>query len=119
MKTVLVVDDSPTIQRTLSFMLRRMGHTPLTAPNGREALHQLERNKIDIIISDINMPEMDGWALLSTIRERDNLQHIPVVLLTDTGEWQHDNRHQGADAFLTKPISSHQLMGKIANLAAE
>lgn len=119
MKTVLVVDDSPTIQRTISFMLRRMGHNALTAPNGLEALNQLELNKIDLIISDINMPEMDGWALLRTIRERTNLQHIPVVLLTDTGEWQNDNRHQGADAFLTKPISSHQLMGKISNLAAD
>lgn len=119
MKTVLVVDDSPTIQRTLSFMLRRMGHNALTAPNGIEALNQLETNKIDIIISDINMPEMDGWALLDTVRERADFQHIPIVLLTDSGEWQQDNRNQGADAFLTKPVSSHQLMGKISNLATD
>lgn len=62
MTTILVVDDSPTIQRTLSFMLRRMGHTALTAPNGIEALNQLETNPVDIIITDINMPEMDGLA---------------------------------------------------------
>lgn len=117
MKTILVVDDSPTIQRTLSFMLRRMGHTALTASNGLTALNQLENNTVDIIITDINMPEMDGLTLMNTVRERPNLQHIPVVLLTDSGEWQNDNRNQGADAFLTKPVSSHQLMGKIANLA--
>lgn len=117
MKTILVVDDSPTIQRTLSFMLRRMGHIALTAPNGLEALHQLEANKVDIIITDINMPQMDGLTLMNTIRERTNLQHIPVVLLTDSSEWQQDGRSQQADAFLTKPVSTHQLMGKIASLA--
>ena len=117
MTTILVVDDSPTIQRTLSFMLRRMGHTALTAPNGIEALNQLETNPVDIIITDINMPEMDGLALMSAVREHPNLQHIPVVLLTDSGEWQRDGRSLDADAFLTKPVSSHQLMGKIANLA--
>lgn len=54
---------------------------------------------------------------MSAVRERPNLQHIPVVLLTDSGEWQRDGRSLDADAFLTKPVSSHQLMGKIANLA--
>lgn len=117
MKTILVVDDSPTIQRTLSFMLRRMGHTALTAPNGVEALNQLTANQVDIIITDINMPEMDGLTLMRTVRDRTNLKHIPIVLLTDSGEWQQGNLSQEADAFLTKPVSSHQLLGKIANLA--
>jgi two-component system chemotaxis response regulator CheY len=117
MKTILVVDDSPTIQRTLSFMLRRMGHNALTARNGLEALSQLEANQVDIIITDINMPEMDGLTLMHTVRERAHLRHIPIVLLTDSGEWQQDGRSLDADAFLTKPISSHQLMGKISNLS--
>jgi two-component system chemotaxis response regulator CheY len=116
MSTILVVDDSPTIQRTLSFMLRRMGHTAITAENGVEALSKLTDAPVDIIISDINMPEMDGFTLLKSVRSQPSLHDIPIVLLTDSGEWQPMEIVKLADAFLTKPVSSHQLMSKIAAL---
>ena len=116
MKTVLIVDDSPTIQRTISFMLRRMGHAAVMANNGVEALDQLQNNLVDVIITDIIMPEMDGLTLMETVRQQAALRHIPVILLTESGEWQQDKRSQKADGVLTKPVSSHQLMGKIASL---
>lgn len=97
-------------------MLRRMGHTAKTAENGLDALVQLENAPIDVIITDINMPEMDGFALLEAIRKHPKWQHIPVVMLTDSSEWHQHLQEQGATGFLTKPVSSHQLMGKLVNL---
>lgn len=114
MATVLVVDDYAISLRLLTHILQRANHDALTASHGLEALDLLDQHPIDLVILDIDMPEMDGIAVLKHIRADARFQYLPVVMLTASGN--DDDRVQaesaGANGFLTKPVSS----GEIINL---
>jgi len=118
MATILVVDDSPVIQRMLSFTLKRNRHTVLTARHGKLALATLEKHKVDLVITDVSMPEMDGLTLLKELRSNTDYQTLPVVMLTASG--QEDDRisavAEGANGFLTKPTSSRELTQTVNKL---
>ncbi len=81
-QTVLVVDDDPGILDLHARLIEQIGRKALTARNGREALDVLERARPDLILLDLNMPEMDGFAVLDALRERESTRDIPVIILT-------------------------------------
>lgn len=116
MKTILVVDDYSVTQRVLGHILRLGGYTSLGAINGIEALEILEEEEIDLVICDIAMPEMDGITLLRKIRADARFQHLPVIMLTASG--QDDDRviaeDAGASGFLTKPTGSDELLNVVS-----
>lgn len=116
MATILIVDDSPTVRRMLEFTLRKQGYTVLAAMNGREALAQLAETAVDLVISDVSMPELDGIALLQQIRADARWQGLPVIMLTVSGQVQDklEAQQHGADGFLTKPASSSELIETVA-----
>src|SRR6476469_7871093 len=105
MSTILIVDDSPVIQRLLSLTLQRAGHHMLAVSNGYEALELLSATPIDLAIVDLAMPEMDGLTLLQAIRAGAKHPYLPVIMLTASGQ-DPDRltaREAGANDFLTKP----------------
>ena len=108
---LLVVDDSPTILSLLTMGLSQKGYKVITAENGLDALKMLAKWPVDLVVTDLNMPEMDGLTLLGRIRRENPLTHLPVVVLSTEGE-DHDIQRAiqaGADLYLTKPIAIDKL----------
>lgn len=112
MATILVVDDSPVITRTIGFVLRQHGFHVLEAANGRHALRLMEETPVDLVIADVTMPVMDGWALLEHLRTHDAWRTLPVIMLTaSNAEFDRERAIQaGANGYLTKPVSSWRLI---------
>lgn len=85
--TILIVDDSKVILKMLSFKIKKAGYTILNAIDGKTALELFDGRDIDLVITDLNMPEMDGERLISEIRLKECYRYIPIVLfIADTSE---------------------------------
>jgi len=82
-KQILVVDDEPKMRRVLEIMLQKMGAKVLAAENGREALTIFQDHSVDLVITDLRMPEMDGIALLAALRAQESI--VPVIVITAHG----------------------------------
>ncbi len=102
---ILIVDDSPSIRETLSFLLRRKGYEVETAVNGKEGLEAIRRLKPQAVLLDAMMPEMDGFELSRSVRSDPDLSSTPIIMLTAMGQSiDRDRAHEsGVDFFLTKP----------------
>jgi EAL domain-containing protein (putative c-di-GMP-specific phosphodiesterase class I)/CheY-like chemotaxis protein len=110
---VLVVDDEQTVQQLLVRLLVAAGYDVRTASNGEEALRALERETVDLIVTDLVMPKADGMAVLQTLRER--AIDVPVVMITGaptTESAMHAVRYR-ADAYLTKPVDPSALIAAV------
>jgi len=109
---VLVVDDEPRYQRLLEANLRTEEYDVLTAGNGLEALDVFSANPIDLVLLDVMMPKLDGFATLQRLREFSN---VPVIILTAKGEEQDRVRglDLGADDYLVKPFSATELLARV------
>ena len=118
MVTILVVDDHSVVQRVLSAQLRKGGFEVVTASSGQEALDRLEEQAIDLAITDIAMPEMDGLTLLKHLRSDQRYQALPIVMLTGSGQDEYGlaAKAEGANEFLTKPTSSRELIETVNRL---
>ena len=112
--TVLVVEDNATMRETLATALSAAGARVLRAVDGRDALVQAELTLPDIVISDIEMPRMDGFALCRSFKESPRTRHVPVVLMS--GAEVSPDGLAGADAFLPKPFPLHELHRVIRQL---
>ena len=112
---VLIVEDSPTQAAHLKYLLEEEGYTVTTAKNGREALTAAHAQRPTIIISDIMMPEMDGYALCKAIKSNDKVKDIPVILVTDLNSPRDVvmGLQCRADNFITKPYDQQFLLARI------
>lgn len=116
--SILVVDDSPTQVAVLRDALEKRGFSVLTAANGIEAIEKVYQNPPHLVLSDVIMPELNGYHLCRLLKNDPNTSPIPVVLLTHLSE-QHDRfwgRHAGADLFLEKTSPTSQIAEKLAEL---
>lgn len=115
--TVLVVEDHPDMQQFVSGLLR-MRYKVKLAGNGKEALDILAREHIDLIVTDVMMPEMDGYTLLQHLKAAADLRAIPVIMLTalDSEDKKLDALTLGVDDYLTKPFSPEELLARTYNL---
>lgn len=115
--TVLIVEDNAEILQLVQRLLNR-DYNVLTATNGKEAMLILEHEKVDIIVSDIMMPEMDGVELCKSLKNNIEYSHIPIILLTaKTDEKDRADAYEsGADAFISKPFNLNVLHARIKNL---
>ena len=111
---ILVVDDEPGVRDMICDTLRLSGYEPFEATDGFAALKWLRDNKVDLIITDINMPNLDGYELLE--RLRGNNDNTPALMLTARGERADVTRglRLGADDYVTKPFGLEELMLRIA-----
>ena len=117
MATILVVDDEPDIRQLVQLNLELDGHRVLTAANGNDALAMLQGELPDVMLLDLNMPELDGWAVLQHIKEAGDadINRIPVLMLTayDTADNRVRGGIEGAIRYLTKPFSPMTLRDEI------
>jgi two-component system chemotaxis response regulator CheY len=121
MATILIAEDNPVNQRMLTFILKKEGHTVITAVHGVEALDRLAETTIDVVITDIGMPEMDGITLLKHMRADASYQELPVIVITASGEDVDyaTARKAGANDLLTKPVSSRHLIDTVSRVLAQ
>ncbi len=120
MATILVVEDSSMNQMLIDIMLRRLNHNVIIVSNGKEAIAVLQETSVDLVLSDIMMPEMDGFELLEKIRSSEDSNHMPVVLMTAGGVISLSNKaaKEGADGFLSHPFSSIELQQMISRFVS-
>lgn len=117
-KRILVVDDSESIRQIVCIALRRAGYEISEASNGQEAVAQLDSGKLHLIISDVNMPVMNGIELVKKVRQHATAKFTPVVMLTTEGqdEMKRKGKEAGAKAWITKPFNAPQLLDVVAKL---
>jgi chemotaxis family two-component system sensor histidine kinase/response regulator PixL len=118
-RVVLVVDDAISLRQTVSLTLQKSGYQVIQAQNGIEALEQLQRHpQIQVVISDLEMPRMNGFELLTHIRQNPNLAKSPVVILTSRSAEKHRQLAEelGAQGYLTKPYLEHELLAIVEQL---
>ncbi len=117
---VMIVDDSPSVRHLTSNIIKNAGWTPIIAKDGLEALEILQEIIIlpDIILSDVEMPRMNGYDLLASMKQQENLKTIPVVMITSRSS--HKHRQKGVDLgvsdYLSKPFEDKKLIEIIKNL---
>jgi CheY-like chemotaxis protein len=115
MAKVLVVDDDQVSHQILRILLRREDHDVFSATNGLEAIESLQDQPVDLVITDINMPEMDGLEFLRWLRKDETFHDIPVIVLTASGQLNlvEKANEQGATGFITQPFSSWELISLV------
>ena len=119
MPSVLVVEDSPTMRQLIVYALKRLADVRIVeAQDGLDALKKLASDKFDIILSDINMPNLDGLKLVQRIRAVEATKAIPIVMITTEGATEDRQRALalGATAYITKPIQAPQVIAKVKEL---
>lgn len=116
-RVILVVDDSPTMRGMVSHALNEAGFETKEAENGKDALIKLTMMEVggtkpDVIVTDVNMPEMDGIELVREIRKLSAFKHVPVLVLTtdNTDEKKEVGRAAGATGWLVKPFDSELIL---------
>lgn len=117
-KKILIVDDDPDIRLLIDFHLSSEGFEIIEASDGLEALDALKENHVDIIITDLTMPNMDGYELIKVLRESSDKSSIPILMLTGKEEERvsRDGLTYQPDDFLPKPFTKDQLKEKIIRL---
>ena len=115
--TVLVVEDHPDMQEFVASLLSKRYHVHRAA-HGKEALALLQHTRVDLIVSDVMMPEMDGYTLLDELKSDEQLRQIPVIMLTALGDEAHRLQAltMGVDDYLAKPFSPQELLARTHNL---
>ena len=111
-KRVLVVDDSAIVRNIHSFMLKSGGLEVVEASNGYEAMEKLLESQFDLIVTDINMPKMDGYSLCEAIRKEAQYASTPIVIISTESEAEDKLRgfKAGANLYVIKPVKSDELI---------
>jgi two-component system, chemotaxis family, chemotaxis protein CheY len=112
--SVLVVDDDATIRELLRIHLSAAGYEVMLAENGIAAGYAVLRKRPDLVISDVNMPHMDGFEFVAAMRAEPSLTDIPVIFLTSEEEGSDRGRSLGAVGYATKPIMADRLLALVS-----
>lgn len=117
-KTILIVDDSASVRQVVGITLRGAGYDVIEGSDGANALTKLTGQRVHLIISDVNMPNMDGIAFLKAVKQLPAYRFTPVVMLTT--ESQEDKKREGqmagAKAWIVKPFQPAQLLAAVEKL---
>ncbi len=116
--SVLVVDDEPMARTLLRLMLVRAGFEVLEAEDGYDALQQVSESLPDVMILDVMMPGMDGFAVCETLRREEKTAHLPIIMLSAKTDLDSVNRglRAGATKYLTKPVSPEDLTRNVRDV---
>nr|WP_315197062.1 response regulator [uncultured Aquabacterium sp.] len=117
-KTILIVDDSTSLRTVVKLALSRAGYEVIEAGDGEEALTKLDGRKINLIVSDVNMPRMDGITFLTQVKANPRYKFTPVVMLTTEGQdaTKERGRAAGAKAWIVKPFNPPVLLDAVSKL---
>ncbi|CAO5674659.1 MAG: Chemotaxis protein CheY [Holosporales bacterium] len=119
-RLVLTVDDSRTIREMVSFTIKSIGYTMIEAEDGLAALNLLKDNKPDLIISDVNMPNMDGFTFVKNVRENPAFKTTPILMLTTeySDDKKNTGRSVGATGWIVKPFDPEKLIQVVQKICA-
>jgi two-component system chemotaxis response regulator CheY len=117
-KSVLIVDDSASIRQVVSLTLKGAGFEVIEACDGQDALDKLNGQRVHLMISDVNMPNMDGLTFLKEVKTRPEYKFTPVIMLTtESGEDKKNvGREAGAKAWMVKPFQPEQMLAAVNKL---
>jgi len=117
-KTIMTVDDSASMRQMISFTLIQAGHKVIEASDGRDALNKLGSSAPDMVITDLNMPNMDGIELIRQARALPKLKYVPIIMLTTESqdEKKQAGRTAGATGWIVKPFKPEQLTAVVSKL---
>jgi two-component system chemotaxis response regulator CheY len=117
-KKILLVDDSASVRTVAGIALREVGYEVIEAANGKEALEKLNGERVHLIISDVNMPVMDGITFLKEVKRHPSCKFTPVIMLTtESGEdMKQEGRAAGAKAWIIKPFQPRALLDAVSKL---
>ncbi|WP_119393798.1 response regulator [Salinibius halmophilus] len=117
-KTILIVDDSASVRQVVSIALTGAGYQVVEACDGKDALVKLDKNRVNLIISDVNMPNMDGITMLKEVKKRPDTKFTPVIMLTTESEQskKEQGRAAGAKAWVVKPFQPQQMLAAVSKL---
>jgi DNA-binding response OmpR family regulator len=119
-KRILIVDDEPNIVISLEFLMMREGHEVHVARDGEAGLVAVRDHRPDLVVLDVMMPKLDGFAVLESIRSDPELTHTRVLMLTAKGREAEREKGLtlGANAYMPKPFSTRELVDKVKELLA-
>lgn len=114
-KTIMTVDDSASVRQMVSFTLRAAGYDVIEAVDGRDAVAKMNNKSINLFLTDLNMPNMDGIELIRNIRKTPQHKFIPILMLTteSQAEKKTEGKSAGATGWIVKPFQPEQLLAVI------
>jgi two-component system chemotaxis response regulator CheY len=117
-KTILVVDDAASIRQVVGLSLKGAGYEVIDACDGKDALSKLTGQKINLIITDVNMPNMDGITLIKEVKKLPRYKFTPIIVLTTESkdDKKREGQAAGAKAWVVKPFQPPQLLTAVAKL---
>lgn len=117
-KKILVVDDSSSVRQIVSMTLKSKGYQVVMAEDGLDALSKLDGGGISLVVSDVNMPNMDGLTFVKTMKEQPQYQFTPVLMLTTEAqpEMKAKGKEIGVKAWLVKPFRPDVLLSAVSKL---
>ncbi len=115
-KVILIAEDSPTIRKFISFSLAAKGFEIISAADGMEALEQLPKENINLIITDLNMPNINGFELIKSIRSNDELKDVPIIILSSLTSREEIEKgiSCGANSYLLKPFDPKRIIYEVS-----
>jgi len=117
-KSILIVDDSSSLRQVVSIALKGAGYDVIEACDGKDALTKLSGQKVHLIISDVNMPKMDGITLVKEIKQMANYKFTPIIMLTTESQEakKQEGQAAGAKAWVVKPFQPDQMLTAVSKL---
>ncbi len=114
-KIIMTVDDSSSVRQMVSFTLRGAGYQTVEAVDGKDALSKLSDSSVNMVITDLNMPNMDGIELIRQLRGQSSCRFIPIIMLTteSQAEKKQEGKAAGATGWIIKPFKPEQLLAVV------
>ncbi len=119
-KTIMIVDDSASLRDVVAIALKGAGYEVIEAADGKDALGKLNGAKVHLIVSDVNMPNMDGISFLKEVKQDPNHKFTPVIMLTTEAaeDKKKEGQAAGAKVWVVKPFKPDQLLDAVSKLVA-
>jgi len=117
-KTILIVDDSASLRQVVSIALKGAGYDVIEGADGQDGLSKLSGQKVNLIISDVNMPNMDGLSMVKKIKENPQYKFTPIIMLTtESGnDMKEQGKSVGVKAWMVKPFKPDQMLDAVSRL---
>ena len=118
MRRILAVDDSASVRQMVGFTLRKAGYEVVEAVDGKDGLDKVSQEKFDMIITDLNMPNVDGIQMIAAVRKLAGRSFVPILMLTteSQAEKKDAGRKAGATGWIVKPFNAEQLISVVQKL---
>ena len=117
-KTVLVVDDSTSMRQMVSFTMKEAGFDVIEGSNGQEAIARVQGKSVNLVITDLNMPVMDGMTMIRQLRAKPEFKFTPILMLTTESQQEKklEGKAAGATGWIVKPFNPEQLLQVVAKV---